>query len=332
MTRNETVLVTGAGGFIGRHLVENLLAGNQDVIALDVNLDGVQHLRDHPRLRKCEVDLRSHESVNALIKSADVIFHLAAAHLEVGVDEEYYRAVNVDALNNMLQTAAKENIKRFVHCSTVGVYGSLTAVPADESTPCAPDIAYELTKLEGEEAVRSAVSSDGLSAIIIRPSWVYGPECPRTLKLLRAISKRRFFFVGNGANLRHPIYIADLLTAFKLAGAVPIPSGETVIIAGPSAVTTRELVEKIIAQLKIHYRPPSLPLGLVLAGCQMMEKGFSIIGREPPFSSRSIKFFTDNSSFSINKAQHLLGYEPAVSLDDGLSRTLEYVRQKGLIE
>jgi nucleoside-diphosphate-sugar epimerase len=150
--------------------------------------------------------------------------------------------------------------------------------------------------------------------------------------LLRAISRRRFFFVGDGGNLRHPVYISDLLTAFKLASDVTIRSCETVIIAGPSAVTTRELVDKIIAQLGVRYRPPSLPLGLVLMGCQMMEKGFSIIGREPPFSSRSIKFFTDNSSFSINKAQHLLGYEPAVSLDDGLSRTLEYVRQKGLIE
>jgi nucleoside-diphosphate-sugar epimerase len=332
MTTDETVLVTGAGGFIGRHLVENLLDQDQSVIALDVHPDGIEHLRGHPRLQICKVDLCSHESVNVLIQKADVIYHLAAAHLEVGVDDDHYRAVNVDALKNMLQAAVRKNIRRFVHCSTVGVYGSLAVVPADENTPCVPDIAYELTKLEGEEAVRNAVSSDGLSAIIIRPSWVYGPECPRTLKLLRAISKRRFFFVGNGVNLRHPIYIADLLTAFKLAGAVPIPSGETVIIAGPSAVTTRELVEKIIAQLKIHYRPPSLPLGLVLAGCQMMEKGFSIIGREPPFSSRSIKFFTDNSSFSIDKARHLLGYEPAVSLDDGLSRTLEYVRQKGLIE
>lgn len=331
MIGNETVLLTGAGGFIGRHLVDYMLSRNRSVIALDVNIDGIQHLRDHPRLRQIQLDIRSHESVNALIKDADLIFHLAAAHREVGVDEDYYRAINVEALKNMLQAAMKEKVRRFVHCSTVGVYGPLATVPADENMVCRPDITYERTKLEGEEAVRRAVSSRGLSAVIIRPSWVYGPECPRTLKLFRSIAKRRFFFVGDGKNLRHPVYIADLLSAFELASTVSIPSGEAVNVAGPNAVTIRELVEKIIRQLDINYRPPTLPLGPVIMGCRLMEKGFAFIGRQPPFSTRSVKFFTENSSFSIEKARNLLGYQPEISLDDGLSRTLNYCKQQGFI-
>jgi nucleoside-diphosphate-sugar epimerase len=331
MTDHETVLVTGAGGFIGRHLVDYLLARNRKVIALDVDPDALQRLHAHPRLRQVELDIRSHGSVKALIKDADLIFHLAAAHLEVGVDEAYYRAINVKALKNMLHAAARENVRRFVHCSSVGVYGPLATVPADENTVCKPAIAYELTKLEGEEAVRSAVSSQGLSAIIIRPSWVYGPDCPRTLKLLRAINKRRFFFVGDGQNLRHPLYIADLLSAFELASTVSTPSGETVIVAGPSAVTTRELVERIITLSGIRYSPPVLPLGPVAVVCWLMEKAFALTGQQPPFSTRSIKFFTENSSFTTTKARELLGFEPTVSLDDGLSRTLTYARQRGLI-
>jgi len=331
VTEDETVLVTGAGGFVGRHLIEYLLARNQRVIALDINLDGIRHLHDRPGLRLVETDIRSHESVAPLIRQAGLVFHLAAAHLQVGVDDDYYHSINVTALENMLQVAAKSNTRRFVHCSTAGVYGDLATMPADENTLCKPGIEYELTKLEGEEAVRSMVSSRGLSAIIIRPSWVYGPDCPRTLKLLRAISRRRFFFVGDGENLRHPIYIADLLSAFELASTVSEPSGETVIVAGPSALTTRELVETIIRLLEIRYRPPTLPLGLVVIGCQLMEKAFAIAGQQPPFSTRSIKFFTENSSFSTRKAGELLGFEPTIGLDDGLSRTLRHARQRGLI-
>lgn len=331
MTEDETVLVTGAGGFVGRHLVEHLLDRNQNVIALDIDLDGIRHLHDCRRLRLVERDIRSHGSVAPLIRQAGLIFHLAAAHRQVGVDDDYYHSINVDALKNLLQVAAKSNTRRFVHCSTAGVYGDLATMPADEKTLCKPGIEYEKTKLEGEAAVRRVVSSQGLSAIIIRPAWVYGPQCPRTLKLLRAVNKRRFFFVGDGQNLRHPVYITDMLAAFELAGAASIPSGETVIIAGPRAVTTRELVERIIEVSGIRYRPPTLPLAPVTIICRLMEKAFALTGRQPPFSTRSIKFFTDNSSFSISKARKLLGFNPAVSLDDGLSRTLTYARQRGLI-
>ena len=331
VTEDETVLVTGAGGFIGRHLIEYLLARHRNVIALDVNLDAIRHLHDRPRLRLVETDIRSHESIAPLIRQAGLVFHLAAAHLQVGVDDAYYHSINVDALENMLQVAAKSNTRRFVHCSTAGVYGDRATMPADENTACKPGIEYELTKLEGEEAVRRMVSSRGLSAIIIRPAWVYGPECPRTLKLLRAVNKRRFFFIGDGQNLRHPVYITDMLAAFELASTASIPSGETVIIAGPRAVTTRELVERIIEVSGIRYSPPTLPLAPVTIICRLMEKAFALAGQQPPFSTRSIKFFTDNSSFSISKARELLGFNPSVSLDDGLSRTLTYARQRGLI-
>ncbi len=329
---SETILVTGAGGFIGRHLVGHLLDSGHRVIAVDIDLRGVRGRFDHKHVTLTELDIRDHGGVAELIREADVVYHLAAAHLEVGLDEAHYRTINVDALQPMLRAAADGRVRRFVHCSTVGVYGPLSALPADETTPCNPDIAYERTKLEGEEAVQEAVSSLGLNAIIFRPSWVYGPECPRTLKLLRAILGQRFFFVGKGDNFRHPIYISDLLDAFELAAATSIDPGDTLIIAGPRAITTRELAEKIIASAGLTYRPPSLPLGPVALACRILELAFRSVGREPPFSTRSIKFFTESSAFSIEKARSLLGFEPAIDIDEGLARTLAYARAQGLVK
>lgn len=329
---SETTLVTGAGGFIGRHLVRHLLDGGHRVIALDVDLQAMRGRLDHAQLTSVEIDIRDHSAVADLIRQVDLVYHLAAAHLEVGFDETHYRAINVEALQSMLAAAADSRIRRFVHCSTVGVYGPLADLPADEDTPCNPEIAYELTKLQGEYAVQDAVASRGLDAIILRPSWVYGPECPRTLKLLRAILGRRFFFVGDGENLRHPIYISDLLNAFERAAAISISPGETLVVAGPRAITTRELAEKIIASAGLSYRPPSLPRGAVALACRFTELAFGSVGRQPPFSTRSIKFFTESSAFSIDKARRLLGFEPAIDIDEGLAKTLTYARERGLIE
>jgi nucleoside-diphosphate-sugar epimerase len=327
----NVALVTGAGGFIGAHLVEHLLKSEQKVIAVDIHLDAVRHLQGRPGLRLVELDIRATSEMAELISEADTIYHLAAAHLDVLKDNDYYHAVNVDAVREMIGAAAAAGVTRFVHCSSVGVYGSLETVPADEETACHPDIAYERTKLAGEQAVLDAVAATDISAIILRPSWVYGPGCPRTMKLIRTIANRRFFFAGNGENLRHPVFISDLLDAFDRASVSDVPSGEVLIIGGPEAVTTRELVSAISELTGTRARPPTFPFWFVTAGCYAVEGAFKVIGKPPPFSSRSLKFFSENSAFSIDKARRLLGFEPKTSLNKGLEATIQYGREHQLI-
>ncbi len=314
-----TVLVTGAGGFIGQHLVAKLLQDGRKVIALDVELGALAGLKSNALLRYAQLDLRQHDALKEPVSQADTIINLAAAHLEVGVGESYFYDVNVRALENLLTLAAKHQIQRFVHCSSVGVYGPLPATLANEDTGCQPDIAYEKTKLQGELAVADAIKQTKLSAVIVRPSWVYGPGCPRTEKLLQSVKKRRFFFVGDGENLRHPLYISDLLRALELSATLDIPSGEIIIAAGPRPVTTRELVEQILAISGSDFRPPTLPLAPVALACHITERLYSLFHRQPPFSRRSLKFFTDNSAFDGSKARRLLGFEPMVDLDEGLA-------------
>lgn len=323
------VLVTGAGGFIGQHLVAKLLQDGQKVIALDIKLGNLASVENNALLHRAEVDLRQHDALDETVSQADTIINLAAAHLEVGVEESYFYDVNVRALENLLTLAAKHQIRRFVHCSSVGVYGPLPATLANEDTACHPDIAYEKTKLQGEQAVIDATKRTNLSAVILRPSWVYGSGCPRTEKLLRSVAKRRFFFVGDGANLRHPIYISDLLRALELSATMEIPTGEIIIAAGPRPVTTRELVEQILAMTDSDFRPPTLPIAPVSLACHIAERLYSLVDRQPPFSSRSLKFFTDNSAFEGSKAKCLLGFEPIVDLNEGLEKVLQDARAHG---
>ena len=325
------VLVTGAGGFIGCHLVRDQLARGRSVVATDIDLGRLDALRLDGDLQCHQADIRDTDAMRRLLAGSDTVFHLAAAHLDVLKDEAYFDDVNVRATGELVRLAGEAGVRRVVHCSTVGLYGPLATLPADEDTVPRPDIAYERSKLAGEQAVREAAEASGVSTVILRPAWVYGPLCPRTLKLIRTIARRRFFFVGDGANRRHPIYITDMVDAFERAAEADLPSGETIIAAGPDTVTVRELVELIIEELGMDYRPPRLPTWFMEAACLAIEKAAALAGREPPFSRRSLKFFSDSSAYDIGKARRLLGFDPGVSTGEGIRRTLRYYREQGIL-
>ena len=331
MEKRLTVLVTGAGGFIGRHLVESQLELDRKVIAVDIDVAELRDLSETDNLQVVEADIRDTGRMVEVLREVDTVFNLAAAHLEVGTEESYFTSVNVIALDGLLKAASAAGVRRFVHCSSVGVYGSISELPANEQSPCHPDIAYERSKLEGEKKVRELADDRGMETVILRPSWVYGPHCPRTLKLISTIAKRRFFFVGPGRNYRHPIYVSDLMSAFDLAATIPDAHAETILIAGPEAVTVSELFDIISTSLSVSYRPWRLPMPIVSLGCAVLEWVFFLLDRQPPFSRRSLKFFTENSSFSTDKARTILGFEAQIGLADGIKMTIADARSRHLL-
>lgn len=327
----RTILVTGAGGFIGRHLVRDQLARGRRVIAVDVDLRRLEAMQLDGHLSCRSLDVRDTEGLRSSVRECDTVYHLAAVHLEVLADDACYDDVNRRAAGDLAGMAAEEGVRRFVHCSSVGVYGPLRNLPADEETPPAPDIAYERSKLAGEVAVREASSRGSLSTVVLRPAWVYGPLCPRTFKLLRAVAQRRFFFAGRGDNCRHPVYITDMLEAFELAAVQPLPSGETIIVAGPETVTVRRLVELIIEELDMKYSPLRVPAGLMRVACLASEKSAMLFRSNPLFSTRSLKFFEESSAFDTAKARRLLGFEPRIDTRAGVRDTIRYYREQGLL-
>ena len=323
------VLITGAGGFVGRHLVDDQLARGRAVRAIDVRIDGLD--TTDANLVVEQLDIRSTDRLRPHLAACDTVFHLAAAHLDVLKDEDYFHDVNVRATGALVRAAAEEGVRRFVHCSTVGVYGPLASLPADEETVPAPDIAYEKSKLAGERAVREAAAGTAVEVAIIRPSWVYGPHCPRTWKLIRTVARKRFFLVGDGSNLRHPVYVIDLLDAFELAATKSLPDAQPIIVAGPDTVTIRQLVDLIAGELGMTWTPLRVPLALMSAACRVMEQAARLIGREPPFSRRSLKFFTDSSAYDTARARRVLGFRPRIDTRHGLRATIEYYRQNDLL-
>jgi nucleoside-diphosphate-sugar epimerase len=310
------VLVTGAGGFIGRHLVADQLERGRDVVALDRDLSSVRHLAAAP-LRLIEGDIRQHDVLAEAVDGVSVVFHLAAAHLSVATPAAEYREVNVDALRSLAAVSEVAGVRRFVHCSTVGVYGRLASVPADEETPCAPQFDYERTKLEGEGILMAAHRASGLPVVVLRPAWVYGPGCPRTDKLLRAVGSGRFVVTGRGRSLRHSVYIRDMLEAFELASTAEGAVGQVILIADDRAHTIRDLVDEV-ARIEGVRKPFSVPASMLYAAGLTAELVFGLLGREPPLSRRTLRFFSANTSFHTDRARRLLGFTARYSLVAGL--------------
>jgi nucleoside-diphosphate-sugar epimerase len=316
------VLITGAGGFIGSHLVDSQLAKGHDVRAVDLHLDLLDHVNPHPRLEAVRGDITDKELVKELVQGVDVVFHLASAHLDVSLSDDHYRRVNVAATLCLLENALQAGVKRFVHCSSVGVIGDVENPPADETTDCHPTNIYERTKLDGERAALEFSRRTGFPVVVMRPAWVYGPRCPRTAKLFRTISKGRFPIFGNGKNMRHPVYIGDAVRGLELCAETPGIDGEVFIVAGQEPVESRELVHIIGQELGMPAQKIQLPVFLGQWGGLALELLFKLLGKQPPFSRRSMDFFLKHNAYNIAKAKRRLNYQPQVDLRSGIQKTL----------
>ena len=321
----KRVLVTGAAGFVGSHFTPYLAGRGFEVRAIDV------HSPARPQGSGVDFrvqDICEPQSLAAALAGVDTVFNLASVHLDVHATPEKFAAVNVRALEQLIELSAAAHVRRVVQVSSVGVYGHVAHPPAAEDAPLNPDNDYERTKAAGERAAREAARRTGLDLVIVRPSWVYGVGCPRTAKLIRSLRKGRFFFIGRGNNLRHPIYIDDLSAALELAAAAgPEVAGRTFNIAGPRWMTVEEMVGEFARALLVP--PPAFhaPRWLGLTVGWAAEQVSAVVGAEPPVSRRTLAFFENDNAFDIGAARQAFGFEPKTDLPAGARMVIASSRQ-----
>jgi len=265
-------------------------------------------------------DIRAVEGWRHAFDGADAVIHLASAHLRVDLPESFYWETNVQSLPPLLEAARAAGVRHFVHTSSVGVHGSLAAVPGNEDSPLAPENLYERTKAAGEAKVREFLSrASPMAVTIVRPAWVYGAGDPRTERILSAVSKGRFILFGRGHNHRHPIYIDDYLEGVARLLLRDGLHGKTYILGGPAYMTVRELVgaaERVTGG-KARIR---VPMALGYAAGLGAEVAAGLARVAPPISRRTLAFFTNENGFDIARARTDFGFAPRVSIDDGLQR------------
>ncbi len=327
----KKAFVTGASGFTGSYLCKALKEKGYIVKAL------VRKNSNREKLKKLDVkfvegDLSDPESIKGKIKDVDIVFHIAALYRQEGVSKNMFTKVNVEGTRAVLDESIAAGVKRFVHCSTVGVQGEISNPPAAEDAPYNPGDHYQVSKLEGEKLALSYFRDGKIDGVVVRPVGIYGPGDTRFLKLFRHIYKGNFKMIGKGEALYHLTFVEDLVEGIFLAGETPGTSGQIYTLGGNEYLPLTELV-KLLAEIldkpvsKIH-----IPLWPVYAAAFLCEMVCRPLGIEPPIYRRRLDFFTKDRAFDITKAKKELNYAPKVPLKQGLTRTAEWYKKNGMLD
>ncbi len=236
-----SVLVTGAAGFIGSHLVENLLRDGEEVVGLDAFIDyyaravkekNLEQARANPRFRFVEGKLQ-HQNIGELLSGVTVVYHMAA---QAGVRASWGRDFDIYADNNVLATqrllegaAATGSRPRIVYGSSSSVYGDTPTLPLREDAACWPVSPYGVTKLAAEHLVLLYHRNFGLPVVALRFFTVYGPRQRPDMafhRFLKAARDRSTLTVyGDGRQTRDFTYIDDVVAAIRAAAANGRPGG-----------------------------------------------------------------------------------------------------------
>lgn len=323
------VSVTGGTGFLGRHLVERLIA------------DG-HSLRILARVRERAADLESRGAdivvgdvcdrlrIDQLVDGADAVIHLVSNFRTASGPPESYRRINLEGTQVVFEASERAGVRRYVHCSTIGVHGHVQATPADETSPYNPGDLYQETKVAAERYLQDRLDRTGVETVVVRPCSLYGPGDMRMLKMFRMLAKGRFLMVGPCSENYHAGYVDDVVDGFVRALDAPV-AGESFIIGGAQFVPLREFVAAAAESVGARVPLLKVPYAPVYAAAVLCEAVCVPLGIEPPLHRRRVRFYRNNRAFSIDKARRMLGYSPKVDLREGLRRTVAWYRSNGFL-
>lgn len=324
-----SALVTGASGFIGGRLAERLATEE------GVRVRGMfRRVKKAERLEKLpleivQADLLDLESLRRAVDGCDLVFHCAALVRETGDRNEFFGA-NVKGTENIVRVSRDAGVKKFIHFSSVSVYGLNPPDRADETTPFQPcENLYCDTKIAAEKAVWVAYHEARLPVVVIRPANVYGPfSNPWTVRPIKLINSGQMILINGGTGICNYVYIDNLVDATLAATKRDQSVGEVYLISDGMPVTWKEFFA-YYAQMAGKPRIRSVPewVGKVIA--LGMEVSSKLTGKPPKITREAVSFLTRKARFSIEKARRELGFQPRFSLKEGMKLTEEWLREAG---
>ncbi len=315
---------------MGSHLAERLLAEGVAVRGLARRPADAAFLAQQGA-EIVQADLAERAGLERAVRDCQVVLHTAAWTGGPGLDEQQAWTINVAATGWLLQVAASAGVQRFIYFSSVAVYGLNAAPLIDESAPTPPvGQLYPDSKIAAETLVRAA-QTDGLPTTIIRPASTYGPRGSAwTIGPVEQIKAGRLVLLGEDRGLVNTGYIDNLVEGVLLALHSPAAAGETFNLCDGTAITYREYYQRYAAMLgreRLPVYPAWLARGAVSPPGRWLRR---LLGRPVP-GPWSYHFRFNPSRFSIAKAQRLLGYAPAIDLDEGMRRTEQWLRAQGYL-
>jgi len=322
------ILITGATGFIGGYLAESLINDGHNVKTL-VRKDSNLAVLNNIGADIVYGDITDFENVYKSVNNCDLIFHLAALTSHHKASKKDYINVNINGTKNILRASAHHSTNKVVYCSSAGIFGMIEKPYVDESSKAYPNSPYRETKLLAEKEALEYHRQNKLPVVSARIGSVYGPRSVSWLSLFKSINNKKFRMLGNGNNLTTLCYISDTVAGLKLCAEKGI-GGESYLLTGGNPVKFRELVKLIANKLGVeveHSKLPAFPFYLFQKLCNYIYIRFGYY--LPRINDYEI--FFSNMVYSISKAKNHLGFEPKVSLTDGINKTIKWYKEQDLI-
>jgi len=330
MKQGKLIIVTGGGGFLGSAIVRKLAERGDRVRSVARNF---YPDIDLPNVEQVKGDIADRESLVDACRGADAVIHAAARAGSWGDYRDYYRT-NVTGTENVIEACRVNGVAALVHTSTPSVViDGREICGSDESLPYSErhHSHYPATKALAEMAVLEAAKR-GLPALILRPHVIWGPGYNHLVPRIVARA-RRIVRIGDGTNMVDTIYVDNAADAHIMAAdrlmKDPSLSGGIYYICQNEPVKLWTLVNLILTWAGFAPVKKSLPLRAARAAAAVMEGAYRLLGiREEPLLTRYVVDELGTSHwFDVSAATRDLGFRPAVSMQEGLLRTEEWVRR-----
>jgi nucleoside-diphosphate-sugar epimerase len=305
------VLVTGARGFVGKSLVLDLRKAQWQVVAAVRNSP-----KEHDEISVGDIDAET--KWLAALQGCDTVIHLAArVHImrDSATDPlAAFRLVNVEGTLNLARQAVQAGVRRFVFLSSIKVNGESTrpGIPFTANDRPAPDDAYAISKYEAEQGLLALASNTGMEVVIIRPPLVYGPGVKANFRsMMNWLAKGVPLPLGAIHNKRSLVSLDNLVSLIMTCLTEPRAANQVFLVSDGEDLSTTELLRRLAAAL-------GQPARLIPVSAKVLDWGARLFGK-----GDVARRLCGNLQVDISKTRELLGWEPPITVEEGLRRVAD---------
>lgn len=325
------ILITGSTGIIGRALVEELAGQTGVQLRLQVrNVEKAKEmfkrLHTQSEIVECDFLRSSSEDISELSKDCQIVIHLAAQVHDPSASSEDVNALNVDVTEKLAYAAENNGINTFLFLSSSAVYGNGPFRSIEEDAPFRGESPYAVSKIASEKFL---LKKQMKRLIILRPSIVFGEgDRGNMIKLIRAISKKRYVQIGAGRTLKSMIYSRDLARAVIACLERLSPGKHILNVANPDAISMKNLSHEIWYALGCPGQILSIPEPLIFVLAQLADK---IVPGKLPVSEEQLRKLSTETTLNTNKLTMLTSFEPMYSIGAALRAEIKWAKNHDII-